>query len=182
MTRERNNNSKTMNMIVVFFLIIALATSAFAIFEIALLSSIENLIRYIVMGVLALLDLFFILKTKKYIKGRYNKRSKRPKKKLFITILFIYSIICGTIGGIIFFIYGQISGINKEYVTYTSDLLVMNDNKAEDIKDVKDMTIGILSDKKSPEGYIIPNNNLPMKAVIDILKIDIDYLKTISTI
>ena len=156
MTRERNNNSKTMNMIVVFFLIIALATSAFAIFEIALLSSIENLIRYIVMGVLALLDLFFILKTKKYIKGRYNKRSKRPKKKLFITILFIYSIICGTIGGIIFFIYGQISGINKEYVTYTSDLLVMNDNKAEDIKDVKDMTIGILSDKKSPEGYIIP--------------------------
>ena len=49
MTREKNNNKKTMNMIVVFFLIIALATSAFAIFEIALLSSIENLIRYIVM-------------------------------------------------------------------------------------------------------------------------------------
>ena len=64
MTREKNNkNNKIMNMIVVFFLIIALATSAFAIFEIALLSSIENLIRYIVMGVLVLIDIFFILKT-----------------------------------------------------------------------------------------------------------------------
>ena len=157
MTREKNNNNnKIMNMIVVFFLIIALATSGFAIFEISLLSSIENLIRYIVMGLLVLIDIFFILKTKKYIKGRYNKRRKRPKKKLFILVLFLYSLICGAVGGAIFFIYGQISGINKEYVTYTSDLLVMSKNEAEDIKDIKDMTIGILSDKKSPEGYIIP--------------------------
>ena len=156
MTREKNNNSKTMNMIVVFFLIIALATSAFAIFEISLLSSIENLIRYIVMALLVLIDVFFILKTKKYIKGKYNKRRKRPKKKLLILILFIYSIICAVIGGGIFFIYGQISGINKEYVTYTSDLLVMSKNPAKDIKDIKKMTIGILSDKKSPEGFIIP--------------------------
>ena len=133
MTREKNNNSKTMNMIVVFFLIIALATSAFAIFEISLLSSIENLIRYIVMALLVLIDVFFILKTKKYIKGKYNKRRKRPKKKLLILILFIYSIICAVIGGGIFFIYGQISGINKEYVTYTSDLLVMSKNPAKDI-------------------------------------------------
>ena len=156
MTREKNNNSKIMNMIIVFFLIIALLTSVFAIFEIALLSSIENLIRYIVMVVLILIDVFFILKAKKYIKGRYNKRSKRPKKKLLIFILFIYSLICGTIGGIIFVVYGQISGINKEYITYTSDLLVMSKNKANDIKDVKNMTLGILSDKTSPEGYIIP--------------------------
>ena len=156
MAREKTSNSKIMNMIVVFFLIIALVTSCFAIFEISLLSSIENLIRYIVMGLLVLIDIFFILKTRKYIKGRYNKRRKRPKKKLFILVLFIYSIICGAIGGVIFFVYGQISGINKEYVTYTSDLLVMSKNEANDISDVKNMTIGILSDKKSPEGYIIP--------------------------
>ena len=39
-----------------------------------------------------------------------------------------------------------------------------------------------IKDRLINEGDIIPNNNLPMKAVIDILKIDIDYLKTISTI
>ena len=32
----------------------------------------------------------------------------------------------------------------------------MSSNKANNIKEVKDMKIGILSDKKSPEGYIIP--------------------------
>ena len=155
MTREKKN-SKTMNMIIVFFLIIALITSIFAIYEISLLSSIENLIRYIVMGLLVILDLVFISKTRKYIKGKYTKRTKRPKKKLFVVILIIYSLICGAIGGAIYFIYDQISGLNKEYVTYTSDLLVMSKNQAKDIKDIKDMTIGILSDKKSPEGYIIP--------------------------
>ena len=39
-----------------------------------------------------------------------------------------------------------------------------------------------IKDRLISDGYIIPNNNLPMKAVIDILKIDIDYLKTISTL
>jgi hypothetical protein len=39
-----------------------------------------------------------------------------------------------------------------------------------------------IKDKLIENGYIIPNNNLPMKAVVDILKIDIDYLKTISNI
>ena len=32
----------------------------------------------------------------------------------------------------------------------------MSDNKADNIKDIKNYTIGILKDKTSPEGYIIP--------------------------
>lgn len=30
------------------------------------------------------------------------------------------------------------------------------------------------------EGYILPSRSLPMKAVVDILKIDIDYLREMS--
>ena len=30
------------------------------------------------------------------------------------------------------------------------------------------------------EGYILPGKSLPMKAVVDILKIDIDYLREMS--
>ncbi len=30
------------------------------------------------------------------------------------------------------------------------------------------------------EGYIVPSYNLPMQAVVDILKIDIDYLKKMN--
>ena len=37
-----------------------------------------------------------------------------------------------------------------------------------------------IKDKLLNEGYIIPSNNLPMKAVINILKIDVDYLNKIK--
>ena len=150
------DNKKFIDKVITFFLVIALVMSGFAIYGIFLLSSIETLIRYIVMGLLVLIDLGFIRKAKKATKSRQTRRSGRPKKKLLIFNLIIYSLICGAIAGVIFFVYGQLSNMNKRYVTYTSNLLVMSKSPAKDIKDVKDMTIGILSDKKSPEGYIIP--------------------------
>ena len=70
--------------------------------------------------------------------------------------MFIYSIICFLVGGIIFYVYGKIDSLNKNTVTYTSKLLVMNNNAATDIDDINEMTIGILDDQKNPEGYIIP--------------------------
>ena len=39
-----------------------------------------------------------------------------------------------------------------------------------------------IKDKLINDGYIIPSNNLPMKAVIDILKIDVDHLNKIKEI
>ena len=39
-----------------------------------------------------------------------------------------------------------------------------------------------IKDRLIEEGYIVPSNNLPMKAVVDILKIDVNYLKDISNI
>ena len=150
------DNKKFIDKVITFFLVIALVMSGFAIYGIFLLSSIETLIRYIVMGLLVLIDLGFISKAKKSTKSRQNRRSGRPKKKLLIFNLIIYSLICGAIAGVIFFVYGQLSNMNKRYVTYTSNLLVMSKSPTKDINDVKDMTIGILSDKKSPEGYIIP--------------------------
>ena len=148
-TKEKKD-SKLLSFIIIIFLIVALATSAFAIYELYLLSSIETTIRYIVMGVLAFLDLIFILKTFK------KKKKKKKRPGIFILVLFIYSLICFSVGGIIFYLYGQIDNFNKETITYTSNLLVMSSNPANDIKDVKDMKIGLLSDEKSPDGYIIP--------------------------
>jgi len=149
-TKEKKD-SKVLSVIVVIFLVIALATSAFAIYELYLLSSIETTIRYIVMGILAFLDLIFIIKTFKK-----KKKGKKKRPVIFILVLFIYSLICFTVGGIIYYLYGQIDNLNKETITYTSNLLVMSSNPANNIKDVKDMKIGLLSDEKNPDGYIIP--------------------------
>ena len=51
-------------------------------------------------------------------------------------------------------------------------LLGCGRNKALDVKKQ-------IKDKLISEGYFIPGNNLPMQAVVDVLKIDIDKLERI---
>ena len=142
----QNNNRKLLSFIIKIFSIIALGASIFAIYEIFLLSSIEDLIRYIVIGVLVLIDIVILFKFK----------SKKKPKGTYLTFLFFFSLICIGVGIVISYFYGQIDNLNKNKITYTSDLIVMSSNKAKSIKDIENMKIGILNDKKSPEGYIIP--------------------------
>ena len=154
--KRKKGKSSLFNKFMIFFVIIAVASSIFSIYEILLLSSIETLIRYIVIGVLILLDLIIIFKCHRIRKFDENKKKKKPKKRLFMFLIILYIIICLLIGGTIFYVYGKINGLNKTFVTYTSDLLVMSTNQANDISDVKDMKIGILKDDTNPEGAIIP--------------------------
>ena len=155
--REIENEEKVkkpkIRIVLSIFLIIALACSAFAIYEIFLLSSIETLLRYIVMGILILIDIILLIKVRVASKKRKKKRSKRIG---LISFMLIYSLICFAVGLVIAYFYGQLNSINKAYVTYTSDLVVMNDNAATKIEDIKGYTIGILNDNDSPDGYIIP--------------------------
>ena len=154
--KSKKGKSSLFNKFMIFFVIIAVASSIFSIYEILLLSSMETLIRYIVIGVLVLLDLIIIFKCHRIRKFDETKKKKKPKKKLFMFLIIIYTIICLLVGGAIFYVYGKINGLNKTFVTYTSDLLVMSTNQANDISDVKDMKIGILKDDTNPEGAIIP--------------------------
>ena len=148
-TKEKKN-SKFISGVIVIFLILTLIASAAAIYGILLLDSIENLLRYISIGVIGFLDFIFMYKANKHL------RKRKKKKGLFIFCLFLYFLLCLGVAGSIFFIYGKLSNLNKESVIYTSDLLVMSSNEANDIKDIKNMKIGLLKDKKNPEGYIIP--------------------------
>lgn len=136
--------------------IISLLSSGFAIYEIFMLGSIENTIRYIVIGILILLDVLIIFKTKGILK-------KRPKKKHFkrigyIIFMVLYTLICLAVALVIFYVYGKLSNMNKSQITYSSSLVVMAKNEANEISDIKDYKIGILdkNNKKSPDGYIIP--------------------------
>ena len=64
--------------------------------------------------------------------------------------------------------------ISKQWCSISDlmKLLGCGRNKALEVKkDIKDKLI--------KDGYYIPGNNLPMQAVVDILKIDIDKLERI---
>ena len=54
-------------------------------------------------------------------------------------------------------------------------LLSCGRNKALDVKKQ-------IKDKLIDEGYFIPGNDLPMQAVVDVLKIDIDRLEKIISL
>ena len=115
MDRQENINKKSggkVRIVVLILTIIALFTSFFTIFEIFQLSTIENLIRYIVIGVIILIDIILFIKTKIVFKKR-----KKSKRIGYITFLIFYTLICGAIGGVIFYVYGVLlSGFNKVYV------------------------------------------------------------------
>lgn len=146
---EKKKEGRFINFVIMLFSIIALGCSCFAIYSIYLLDTIENMMRYIVMGLLAFVDFIIFAKL-------FTKKKKKTKKGLYLLFLFIYALICFFVGGVIHYFYGKIDNLNKETIIYTSDLIVMNSCAAQNIHNVSNMTIGILSDKKSPEGYIIP--------------------------
>lgn len=164
MAKEKKKKKSKLTIILSVFLIMALIASFFAIYEIFLLSSIETLIRYVVIGILLLIDVVLLVKVRQKKKKKNGKESKRIGLIIFMSF---YSIVCFVVGGVIFYIYGQLNNINKVYVTYSSSLVTMNSNSASNIDDIVDYTIGVLNDKKSPEGYIIPQEIIKENSLND---------------
>ncbi len=153
---ENRKKRKKSSLIALIFFIISLVASGYLIYNIFSLDGIENLIRYIIIGILFLIDLISFIKIKIIWKNKARKKKKESKRIGFIVFLILYSIICAITGIAISYFLGTIDSLNKKYVTYSSSLITLSDNEAEKIKDIDDYKIGILKDKKSPEGYIIP--------------------------
>ena len=135
------------------FLILTIASSGYLVYQLLLLDGIENLIRYIVVAILALIDLAFIIKL---FLIKHSRKKKRKKHIGYGILMILFAIICFAGGYVINYLYSKVDNINKDLVTYSSVLLVMSDDKASKIEDIVDYEIGILVDEKSPEGYIIP--------------------------
>ncbi len=157
MRKDREKKKKSILKIVLLILtILSLLSSGFAIYEIFSLQSIENMIRYIIIGILVLIDLIIIFKTKGIFKKRPKK--KHSKRIGYIVFMILYTLICAFVGIVIFYLYGKLSNMNKSQITYSSSVVVMASNESEDINDIRDYKIGVLDDnnKKSPDGYIIP--------------------------
>ena len=140
------------NFFLKLILFITIISSVYTIYSLTLLDTIENTLRYIVMGIIAFIDLILIIKV--FLKSK--KKKKRKKKIGTLIFMIFYTIICIAVGILINFIYNEISKINKDVVTYSSSLVTMATNSAHKIEDIKNYKIAILDDEKSPEGYIIP--------------------------
>ena len=158
---EKTKKNKKGRLWLLLLSIIVILTNIFAIYNILLLGPIEETIRYIVIGVFVVFDLLIIFKV------RSKRKHKDKKVRLLTTLLIFYLLINCAISGIIMYAYGALSSINRDYVTYSSSLIVSSNSEIEDVKDLSDNTIGILSDETSPEGNIIPNEVIKEKNLDD---------------
>ena len=149
--KEKKEKKKKCRLWLLILSLIVIISNLFAIYNILLLGPIEEVIRYIIIGIFVILDIIIIFKVKS------KRRNKEKKARLLTFFLILYLIINCAISGLIMYAYGTISSINRDTVTYSTSLIVPSSSEIEDVKDLKDNTIGILSDEASPEGNIIPN-------------------------
>ena len=105
---------------------IVILSNIFAIYNILLLGPVEEVIRYIIIGVFVILDLVIIFKV------RSKRRHKEKKARLLTFFIIIYLLISCLISGLIMYAYGTLSSINRDTVTYSSSLIVKSDSEIED--------------------------------------------------
>ena len=134
--------------------------SGYLIYQILLLKNVEDNLRIIgsiILGLICLL--LFILSFKLKRKGK--------KGKLFITLFLILLIgAAGLFGGYnVDKVYSALNKVSDTsgYKTYSSSLVTLSTNKASSLEDVDDDVLGILSDKESLEGNIIPKELIKEK-------------------
>lgn len=156
---EKEKQEKTKKpvafILLLILVVLAVASSGYLIYILSLLATIETFIRTVIIGLLAFIDFILILKLVLLKKKRL--KSKKVKRHIGFSIFcIIYIIACFLIAFVVNYLYSKLDNINKDMVTYSSSLLVMADDPATKIDDIKDYEIAILGDEDNPEGYVIP--------------------------
>lgn len=146
-TKHNRNNRKMISSIC---LLLTLLSSGYFIYHILLLGPIEPVVRYFLIILLVCLDLFVISRYLKVLR----KKKKKPYMK-FLVLCLIYFLINLIFGMMIGTFYSFLSSFHKNEVTYSTSLLSMVDSSISSIQDLKEKTIGIISDEESIDGYVI---------------------------
>ena len=170
---QENNNKKKrfkiLNLLTGLFLGMFLMSSANLIYNLIRLTGIETIIRYIIIGILILFDLFLIIK---YFKTRKKLLVKKYLLLDFLLILF---------GIIEFFIGYTISkGLNvvdnisvQKYKNYSTSLITLKSNNLTLESIDNETKIGRITDTEDIENYVL-TEELIEKDKIDIGQI-VDY-------
>ena len=140
------------NLTLLIFNILILSVSiGYFSYGLILLESIETPLR---IGIIVFLIILSVLFIKTIIKNIFK---KKKTKTIIITIIsIIISAVIIAIGYNIKKIYNAIANISATSQTYSSSIVTRIDSEINDINDITDEKIGILSDKESIDGYQIP--------------------------
>ena len=151
-TKDKEPKKKKKTLIVdIIFVLLTVLSSAFLIYSLTLLGSIEVVLRYIVIGIIALFDLILIINL--FRNKKKKKQLKKSIKRFFLSLL----ILLYAFGGYtIYRVISSIDNMNKDFVTTTSSLVTLKDNKIDDVTKIKNAKIAIGNDKNDSESYQLP--------------------------
>lgn len=145
--------------ILVSMSIINLFATFYLLYGIKLLDGIEDTVRLLISIILIVLCLAFLF--------GYFKSFKKRKKMfyVYIPITIIYSVILIVFGHYISKTFNILSSMTTNSTTYSSSIVSLKDNEADEINDITDGKIGIIEDESSVEGYEIPNEIIESKKI-----------------
>ncbi len=130
--------------------VICIVLSIYLIFSILKFHEIETLIRYIIIVIILLFDIFIIKRM--LTKTKQKGKRKKEKKKNYRVILIIVSAIYIMLSIVLNTLYSYVGKLNKN-VIYSSSLVSLNETEEVDLITVKNKKIGIISDNGSDKGY-----------------------------
>lgn len=164
---------KLTRLFLVLFTLIVIGTNGYLIHTITLLNNIENIGRYLLIVLLAVIDIFVITEF-------YNLISNKTKNKhsyiifiVLITIFFVFNVGCGYY---IKKIYKSIDNVNKDYTVYSTSIITLKESKLTSISDIRREKVGITSNTASISSYQISMDIINDEKLKDIDLIPYDNL------
>ena len=186
MTREEKNNIKLekaknkekfkkVNLVTGILLGMYLTISGYLIYNLYRLTDIENLIRYSVIAISILFDIFLAIK--------YLKMRRKPLKRKYFAFIFTILLLGAAQYFVSYTIDKGLSVVDnisvKKVKTYSTSLITLNTSTLSSVSDITgDTKIGRISDKNNIEGYVL-TKEIIKKDKIDKKLIE-DYDDTIT--
>jgi len=176
MAKKRKKTLIT-SIIITIFMILNIATFCYLAYNIYRLSGIEDLVRYIVIGILLIINLLFVLFAVKTIK-----KTKILRYIFYLLLTFILICVQGILAYFINDIYSSINKMNKDSVIYETNLVVLKESNIKSVNDLKDMKIGyVSSETNSIDNYILAKQIIEDKKLEE-NNIILDYEDTTTLI
>ena len=146
---KKKRKLKKKSIFIFIMILLCIFASLVSIYSLSLLSGVETMIRMVMIGIIAILGLTFII-------GLFSSLKKKNKKYLiYIPIVLAYSVLLIGFSYYIKKTYNVVANVSSDSTTYSSSIVTLSSNKADDIKDVKGK-VGYLKDKNNIIGNTIP--------------------------
>ena len=162
--------------------------TGYTILTISRLNGIENFLRLIVSIILIVIWLLFcLLSIRRILLFKANKDKKYIKKYtikniivILIALLYVFGLyfISHNVDRVI----DKIGNVSSTQTTYSSSIVTLIDNSVDDIDELDDGKMGILTDEENYEGYIIPQEIISDKDLKNELVLYDNYIDILNSL